>query len=232
MFRLFGISANVGGSCPLWLKTPARFTVSIDEKHEMNEKNQQQAPSRRVGGRSAQVISAVHSATLSLLEEKGFSGFEIPEVAVKANVNKTSIYRRWPSKLELVADVARAQAKLDVPLPDTGSLQGDLHALLLHLRATLESPRVLGLLQLVIALGSQDVSIQRERDSFWLERFELSGKLVERAIERGELPEQTQPREFLECACSPLFFRALITRMGSSDLEIERGVSRSIKAFA
>jgi AcrR family transcriptional regulator len=210
---------------------PKRLSVSIDEKHEMNEKNQQQAPSRRLGGRSAQVVSAVYSATLSLLEEKGYDGFEIPEVAVKANVNKTSIYRRWPTKLELVADVARAQAKLDVPLPETGSLKGDLRALLLHLRTTLESPRVLSLLQLVIALGRQDVYIQRERDLFWVERFELSGKLVARAIERGELPEETKPREFLEFACSPLFFRALITRTGSSDLEIERGVSRSIKAF-
>lgn len=179
----------------------------------MNDKDTASATGRRSrpGGRAAQVVSAVHEATLALLQERGFDAMEIPEIAERAGVNKTSVYRRWPGKVELVLDVAMAQMRSDVPVPDTGSLAGDLGALLDAIAATLATPFVAGLLRALISRGSQDAAVRAARDAFWEVRFGLSAQLVERAIARGELPAGTEPRRLLEVAAAPLFFRTLVT---------------------
>lgn len=81
-----------------------------------------------LGGRSAQVVDRVLDAAIGELARSGYAAFRIERVADKAGVNKTSIYRRWPSRSELVtAVVTRMSARFaEVPLPDTGALQDDL----------------------------------------------------------------------------------------------------------
>lgn len=186
---------------------------------------------RRPGGRAAEVVSAIYSATLEILEEGGYEGLELPEVAARAGVNKTTVYRRWPSKAELVRDIALLRMTQDVPLPDTGALQGDLSALLFDIQATLESPLISGLLQAAVIQGRDVEALKRMRIQFWTERFEVSGQLVERAIERGELPAGTSPRQVLELASSPLFFRSVVTGETFAQEEITEIARRTILAF-
>ena len=89
-----------------------------------------QRPARRPGGRSALVRAKVHQAVLDLLTERGTAELSIPVVAQRAGVNPTSIYRRWRTREGLLADVAMSRLERDLPLPDTGSLRGDLTAML------------------------------------------------------------------------------------------------------
>ena len=79
--------------------------------------------------RSPEAHLAILTATLQLLGEQGFRGLTIEGVAERAGVGKTTIYRRWPSKTELVAE-AIAQIRPPSAPPDSGSLEGDLGGLM------------------------------------------------------------------------------------------------------
>src|SRR4051812_41212301 len=94
---------------------------------------------RRPGGRSAAVRLAVHRATIELLEQVGYDGFELPEVASRAGVNKTTVYRRWTTKSQLIGDVLQDLAAAQVAAPDTGTLRDDLRTFLTDLAVTLRS---------------------------------------------------------------------------------------------
>ncbi|QYN03620.1 TetR/AcrR family transcriptional regulator [Pseudomonas protegens] len=186
---------------------------------------------RRPGGRSAEVVTAIYSATLEILEEGGYDSLELPEVAARAGVNKTTVYRRWPTKAELVLEIALLRMKQDVPLPDTGTLLGDLSSLLLDIQAAIKTPLIASLLQAAVTQGNDAEILKRIRIQFWSERFTVSGQLVERAIGRGELPVGTSPRQLLELASSPLFFRAVITGENVTKDEIFEIARRTTLAF-
>ena len=198
----------------------------------MNDETDDQATGRhrRPGGRATAVVAAVHSATVALLQEQGYERMEIPAIAERAGVNKTSIYRRWPGKAELVLDVALARLRNDVPLPDTGSVQGDLTALLRTIAAAIATPFVGGLLRALIS-HHPEAGLADVRARFWTERYSISGEVVARAIARGELPATVDRRLLLEMAVAPLFFRGLITGMAISDTDIPALAQRAIAAF-
>src|SRR3954470_20467024 len=82
---------------------------------------------RRPGGRSARICAAVHPAVTDLISERGYGNFTVGEVAARAGVADSSIYRRWGSLETLLTDVALTRLNAQSPMPDTGSLAGDLH---------------------------------------------------------------------------------------------------------
>jgi AcrR family transcriptional regulator len=157
----------------------------------------------RLGGRSDEVVRRVLEAAIRELARSGYAGFRMEEVAAQAAVNKTTIYRRWPSRLALVtAVVERMRAPLrGSPLPDTGQLEGDLieaftrrftvgrkvegqaWARLLEERHVPEVEAIIG--DAVQARGGE-----------WK-------AMIRRAIDRGELPAGTDIRLLLD------FVRAL-----------------------
>src|SRR5690242_19998564 len=82
-------------------------------------------PKARTGGRSARVVARVLGTTLKRLGHEGFSRLRIEEIAAQAGVNKTTIYRRWPTRAELVvAALTRHAAPPHVV--ETGHLEDDL----------------------------------------------------------------------------------------------------------
>lgn len=185
----------------------------------------------RPGGRAAQFVSAVQAAALALLNERGFEAISIADIAERAGVNKTSIYRRWPSKVELVLDVARAQMRESIPLPDTGSLTRDLTKFLESLAFTLTTPFASGLLRALVSVGNKDSAVAAARNTYWTERFLLSSLVVERAISRRELPLKTDARSFMEFAAAPIFFKTLVTEEDIRSVDIREIVLRTILAF-
>ena len=76
--------------------------------------------------RSAEADRAILAATADLLAERGLAAMSIEEVAARAGVGKTTIYRRWPSKGLLALDAFVISFRAEQPQPDTGSLRGDL----------------------------------------------------------------------------------------------------------
>jgi AcrR family transcriptional regulator len=166
---------------------------------------------RRPGGRSARVRSAVLEATVAALADEGYEHLGIDAVAARAGVHKTTVYRRWPTKAELVADATRERAQQMVPVPDTGSLAGDLETLAAAIAANVGSDvgRRMARTLVAAALVSDDVA--RVQTGFWSERFELTTAIVDRAVVRGELPAGTDARLVIESLIGPLYVRLLLT---------------------
>jgi AcrR family transcriptional regulator len=95
-----------------------------------------QAQSRR---RGETLRTAIHAAVLDELAASGFAGLSIERVAERARTGKACIYRRWPSRLELVLDALDASMPQLEPLPDTGSTRDDLLLVLRHVAGVMSS---------------------------------------------------------------------------------------------
>jgi AcrR family transcriptional regulator len=165
---------------------------------------------RRTGGRSARVRAAVLDATLDTLLAQGPDRLSIADIAVAAGVHETSIYRRWRTKENLIIDALFARTEQDIPVPDTGSLRGDLIAAARSLAAVLTSP-IGALLARASVLTVNDPAVAATQERYWATRFELGKAIVNRAIDRGELPPGTQPRPALDMLAGALHMRALLT---------------------
>lgn len=186
----------------------------------------------RPGGRSARVVAAVRAATLELLEEVGFENLQVAAVAERAAVNRTTVYRRWPTRTELVADLLTSFTAEHVPAPDTGSLASDLQELLASVAAALQNRAIRSVLRSAHDAAENDERVREAQAAFWDQRFRLSGVVVERAIARGELPADTDPRELLEAAAGPVYFRILCTSDGADAAYLTAVAARTVKAFA
>ena len=81
--------------------------------------------------RGAALEAAILDAGWDQLLEAGYEGFTVDAVASRAHAARSVLYRRWPSRLELLKAVIRHRGTVDrIPVPDTGSLRGDVLALL------------------------------------------------------------------------------------------------------
>ena len=165
-------------------------------------------PRKRPGGRSARVRAAVLEATLTLMREAG-DRFSIAQVAARAGVHETSIYRRWGSREALIVDAIRCYLGAEVPVPDTGSLRGDLMAFIERSVAFLRSS--LGA-QLVRATAPASLAAATdERRHYWPHRLGQIGVMFERALARGEIADEADSALAAELLLAPLYFRLLVT---------------------
>ena len=127
---------------------------------------------RRPGGRTARVTAAVRAATVGALTEHGWNGLTVEDVAARAGVNKTTIYRRWGDREALVADVLLTASDQQIPLPDTGSLRGDLVAFARQVRDAIAAPANRALLSTLAAgrraplLGPRTVRVRSEAGKY------------------------------------------------------------------
>jgi AcrR family transcriptional regulator len=175
----------------------------------MREKNDQAAIQRRTGGRSARISRDVMAAALALLNEKGPLGFTMADVAARAGIHPTTLYRRWQTPERLALEAALISADQAVPIPDTGSLKDDLAQLFDDLSRQIDSPAGRALLVLSILAGPE---VAPMRDAFWRERLGRLSAVVEQAVARGEIPPTDDTIGRLEEALAPLYFHIFIRR--------------------
>src|SRR2546426_11903021 len=142
---------------------------------------------RRPGGRSARVRQAVLDAAFTELGEKGYGGLSIEAVALRSGVAKTTVYRRWPTRDELVADALDSRSDRYEPVPDTGSLRGGLKEFCEGVRAKLTSNHGKAMLKSLVAAVDQSPEIVETVQRFWRERRDVGGNLVERRSRRRVL---------------------------------------------
>ncbi|WP_369214438.1 TetR/AcrR family transcriptional regulator [Streptomyces flavofungini] len=152
-------------------------------------------PSARSGGRprSAAADAAILEATRQGLVELGWSKLTLGAVATRAGVAKTTLYRRWAGKSELVVD-AVAELFDQLELPDRGSLAADIEGVVLQFALLLGRPETKTALMAVVAESTTDEPLRaRIRASIVdrQKRLVLAGR--RRAQERGELPTEPDP---------------------------------------
>ncbi len=159
--------------------------------------------------RSPEADRAILTAAVELLADRGLAAMSIEEVAARAGVGKTTIYRRWPSKGLLALDAFVASFREVQPLPDTGTLRGDLLAALHSwVRAVTQTPMG-SMLTGLIAEAQHDAELR----GAWRDRViePLRGQhriMLDRAVARGEIPASVDRDVVLD-----LFFGAAEHRL-------------------
>src|SRR5258708_5677361 len=138
--------------------------------------------------RSQEADLAILTATVGLLAERGLAAMSIEEVAARAGVGKTTIYRRWPSKGLLALDAFVASFREEQPQPDTGTLRGDLlaalHAWVRAVTQTAMGPMLTGL----IAEAQHDPELRGPGGARGRGPLRpRPGAVLDRAIARGEI---------------------------------------------
>ncbi len=152
-------------------------------------------PSRTGRPRSVEADAAILVATRAALVELGWSKFSMGDVASRAGVAKTTLYRRWANKNELVVD-AVAVLFDELELPDRGSLTADIEGVVLQFSALLERPETKTALMAVVAESTRDEILRERIRSAIVDRQKclvLLGR--ERAQARGELPYEDSPTQ-------------------------------------
>jgi AcrR family transcriptional regulator len=150
-------------------------------------------PRRDAGrARGEAVARAVFAATLEELGSSGVEGLSIERVAERAEVNKTSIYRRWPTREELIVATLEDATADVVSMADTGSLRGDLLALLKRVNELLTHPTGRAILR-ASASVSADARIKLLAQERLMAQAMLPVQsLVERARTRGEWRDEVK----------------------------------------
>ena len=166
---------------------------------------------RRLRGPSRRVRAAAIAATLAELAEGGYSALSLERVARRAGVNKTTLYRRWGTREELVLEAMLERAGEHISVPDTGSLRKDLLELARTAAANAASPEVAAMARAATAESPRDSRLAAANRRFWAERLALDGVIVERAIGRGEVAAGTDPSQVIEAVLGPIHLRLLLT---------------------
>ncbi|MCZ2810000.1 TetR/AcrR family transcriptional regulator [Modestobacter sp. VKM Ac-2979] len=152
---------------------------------------------------------AIRQAILQVLAESGYAALTMDAVASAAGVGKATIYRRWRTKSELVADAVAELSQTSIEPPDTGSLEGDLRLLLHWLVDAVNGPLGAATLSLLSALPHEP----ELREAFHSGPMEVWGsafrQVWERAEARGEVSPAALGTAVASTASSPILQRWL-----------------------
>ena len=150
--------------------------------------------------RGEELYAAIFEATLAELAEVGYSRLAMERIAVRAGASKASLYRRWPSRAELVIAALGYHYAAPEPVPDTGNLRDDVLALL-RLGATrlngIFGVAARGLMAETLTDPDRTASL---RANIFTTRNRLMREILERAAARGDISPAAITPEFIELA--------------------------------
>jgi AcrR family transcriptional regulator len=170
-------------------------------------------PDRRRGRpRSAEADEAILDAAVDVFIECGWDGLTIEGVAARAGVGKTTIYRRYPSRVALLLAAAQRLAQEKSTVADTGTLRGDLVAVVENFLGMLTTSRTGRAIPVMVAATARNPELASAYTAFIAERRAASGQPIERAIRRGELPIDVDVSLALDLLVAPVFYRAFVSR--------------------
>ena len=178
------------------------------------------APARGRGRpRSAEAEQAILNATLRMLGTQGVAGTTIEGVAAEAGVGKTTIYRRWPTKTDLIlASISDLVPPGDPP--DTGSMAGDMAAVAETQRRRLAGSGLAGIVPRVLAESMSDPELHDAFVTRVVDPFRAMLRLfIERGIERGELRPDLEVEPLVDLLHSIPIYKMLMSRGDPAALE-------------
>lgn len=185
----------------------------------------------RPGGRSAMIRKRVLASTREELLREGYGGLSHRTVAKRANVDPATVYRRWPTRSVLAVDALLEVASASVPVPNTGAVAKDMEGFLNTLVVALSDPGMLRMFHVLSAASAEaEPGLHETIREFWHARFALARQMITRAVERGDLPQQTDPDQIIEHLVSPAYFRALVTGEAFDPKFARRCVSLTLNA--
>jgi AcrR family transcriptional regulator len=160
------------------------------------DNDSKQAGDTQTRRRGAELEQAILDAAWEQLTAEGYQHFTIDTVAARAQTSKPVLYRRWKTREDLLRATVRHRGAADPPAPpDTGTLRGDLLALL-TLANTTRNPMAALVSSMLGSYYNQTGPTPAElRDAFFSQRGSVVEQVVNRAVERGEIdPDRLTPR--------------------------------------
>ena len=154
--------------------------------------------------RSAAADAAILGATLDVLRERGYEALTVAAVIERSGVSSATLYRRWPTKHELVA-AAIASLSPEAVAVDTGTLDGDVTAFVRHVARTVTARG-----DIIDSLqgGKRDPDlVQAMRDKLLAPRLHAVEAILRRAVDRGELRAAPAPDTCLAFIVGPVYYR-------------------------
>jgi AcrR family transcriptional regulator len=154
------------------------------------------------------------------LAEHGYDGLTIDGVAARSSVHRTTVYRRWGTVAGLLADLLAAGVDDSWVPADTGSLEGDLVKLNREIHDALAVAPSLTVA--VIASSFRTPEAADALRAFWEDRYSRSAVVVQRAIDRGEIPPDTGAHRVLMTATAPIYHQLVLLRQPLSRAAAEQ----------
>jgi AcrR family transcriptional regulator len=179
------------------------------------------------------VTDAIRAAVFDELAAVGFARMSIEGIARRAGVGKTAVYRRWKSKLSLVLDLVSAFAAQGLPAPATGSLYGDVRALLEVAAHALRHPVASQVIPDLLVEAARNPEIADAIKAALLDgQRGVAALIVRDAVARGELAESADPDRALDVIVGPLYWRLVVVRGDLPDGyldEVARGAVAALR---
>lgn len=155
------------------------------------------------------VDEAVTQAVLELLAERGYRGLTMESVSRRSGVAKTTIYRRWTSKLELLRAAVDRLASERFGEPDTGSLRGDLEETV-RMTARAAAPPWGAVVAALVGEAAHNPELREASEAFVAEWRTVFRRMLWRAVERGELAAGADLDLLIDMLVGPLYYRLLV----------------------
>lgn len=180
---------------------------------------------KRPGGRTAEVTRRINEAILELMAEGGVEHCTFQNVAARAGIDRSTLYRRNPDRWPTIMEAIIHLAERETAAFRTGAFRSDLVGTLLNLARVLNSS--LGGPLMSVAAALQSGAAPGLADKFWKSRQALLAPMFEAAIARGELPADIDRDRLFAMAAGPVYFRKFIASQPVTE-DWVRGVANQI----
>jgi AcrR family transcriptional regulator len=177
--------------------------------------------------RVRQSKEVILTTTSELLSEAGFGGVSVDEVSRRSGVAKTTIYRHWPTRSALLLDTC-SQMGSNPETPDTGSLKGDITALVLGIAQGLQSARWPAVLPSIIDAAERDPEIAELHSRLHAARISPFFIVIERGKQKGELSRSVDASSLIASVLGPLFYRRWFSRESLNERFVKSVVEKAL----
>jgi AcrR family transcriptional regulator len=180
--------------------------------------------------RSVEADQAIRLAAVELFGEHGFEGLSVDEVAARAGVSKATIYRRYPSKVDLVVEAASCLADDTAVHVDTGTLQGDLRGYARGMVRKLKG--TVGRIMPVMVFETRRYpELAEGYRRFIDERRARMRETLQLAVDRGELPADADIDLMGAMIVGPIFHRLLVSQEPLTDAFADKLADAVMRSF-
>jgi AcrR family transcriptional regulator len=154
----------------------------------------------------------VLKTTLDLLTEAGLGDLTIDDISRRSGVAKTTIYRHWPNRSALVIDACSRMTEGDQPSPDTGSLKGDVKAILTNIADLLGTARWSSIVPSIVDVAEHDPTFADLHSTIQRGHAAPLRSALDRAAMRGEISPEVDRETVIAALLGPLFYRRWFSR--------------------
>jgi AcrR family transcriptional regulator len=154
----------------------------------------------------------VLTTTLDLLTEAGLHELTIDDISRRSGVAKTTIYRHWPNRSALVIDACSQMTDGGQAPPDTGSLEGDVRAILTHITELLGTARWSSIVPSIVDVAEHDPAFADIHSRIQRGHAAPLRKALDRAARIGDIPSTVDRDAIAAALLGPLFYRRWFSR--------------------